>query len=165
LKFKVCLTALAACATFAIGGVGTAEARLPLKLVAKADPLVKQDRTPKVLFELQNAVRGRTYRVWATQISGQPTKAPPEVGGGTQCTGALGLLHPQKALGSRVPFDPAPFPIKDGEDGYAFRSGSPCKGIYQGKVQEKRPGYAILRLVMRFRLYVPSMAVDKLPLR
>jgi hypothetical protein len=157
---RTSLPLLAAAALLAVAPAAADAKRKPIKkpaklvLSAKPDPLAPQGRTPKVLFSLDHAVKGREYRLMAKQVRGQQARP-----GGPRdtpvCTPALGSTTPVKALfNGRLPFDRTPFDLSEASDGYAVIAGEPCTGVYEGSVEE------LGKRSIDFVLSVPEMTVD-----
>lgn len=127
-----------------------------LGLTAKSDPLAPQGFTPKVLFSVQNAVKGREYRIMAKQVRGEqarpnsPTDTP-------LCSPALGGTTTTKALfNGPLAFHRMPFDVDVANEGYDLIAGEPCQGVYESEVEELgRRGRSI-----EFVLQVPEMTVD-----
>ena len=123
-----------------------------LRLDVSADKAAPEGRTPKVVFSLLGAVKGRQYRIEAIQKSGQsPLSAD---GYPVVCANVLGRFYYDKARGKKLVFDPSPL------TSYELGTGSPCTGTYDGKVLTPRRG-APARVLQTFRLRVPAMKLSR----
>jgi hypothetical protein len=127
-----------------------------LGLLATPDPFAPADKTPKLLFHVRNAMRGRSYRIMAHQVRGQPRYHPanPDT---PQCSIAVGSTEPRRSpVYGDFPWGRTPADFTDPSDGYDAIGGTPCTGVWEGKLEElERP-----RRSLDFVLEVPSMAVD-----
>jgi hypothetical protein len=119
-----------------------------LRLQVKPDGAAPEGRTPKAVFSLLGASKGRKYKIEATQISGQ--KPDNEQGYPVICGSVLGGFSFTKADASKMVFDPTPL------SSYELAWASPCTGTYKGEVLTPRRG-APSRVLQTFRLQVPAM--------
>lgn len=127
-----------------------------LGLTATPDPLAPADRTPKVLFDVRNAVRGRSYRIMAEHVRGQPQYAPGN-DDTPQCTIAVGSTTPHRSpVDGDFPWGRTPADYSDPSDGYDAIAGTPCTGVWEGEMEEIGGRGRSLEFVME----IPSMTID-----
>jgi hypothetical protein len=120
-----------------------------LKLSAKPDAAAPAGKTPKVIFQLKGAVKGREYRIDALQIAGQNGRSDDHYQVG--CANSIGGFDFTTAPRPKFSFIPTPL------TSYELGSGSPCTGMYRGSVLT--PTRSVPRKILRFTLQVPSMRV------
>jgi len=123
-----------------------------LRLDVAPDKAVPEGRTPKAVFSLLGATKGRQYRISAVQKSGQNPLN--EQGYPVVCANVLGRFYYDRAKGKKLVFDPSPL------GSYASGFDSPCTGTYAGKVLTPRHG-APARVLMTFRLSVPAWKLTR----
>lgn len=118
-----------------------------LLLSVAPDKAAPEGKTPKVVFTLTGAARGRQYRIEAEQKSGQ---SPLNEQGYPVVCGGIGR-YSYTTAGSSV-LKLLPTPLGDYSSGF----NSPCTGTYHGEVQTPRRGRPA-KILQTFRLQVPAM--------
>lgn len=150
----VAALALAALAAAGLPAASAAAVKAPVRpqLSAAPDQAAPDDETPKIVFTLRGATRGKGYRIETRQLSGQNPLNPQ--GYPTVCTSFLGRGEPERAKGRTHVFTPSPI------GSYELRSSQPCTGTYDGVLLNDRGSRPDV-VVLRFRIGVPSLAITR----
>jgi hypothetical protein len=136
-------------AAFALLAALPAVASAGLRLETKPDPAAPAGKAPKVIFTLFGTAKGRYYKVSATQVSGQNPLN--EQGYPVICKSVVGRpLHYQRSAGGKLV-------LKADPSSYELGSNASCRGTYKGKVELKQAGGRPPKVLMTFRLGMPSM--------
>lgn len=115
-----------------------------LSVSAAADPLAPAGKTPKVLFTVHHPAKGAGYRISAKQVRGESEFAPGN-DDTPRCVKYLGSTILTKAPSTAdLPMPRFPFDVEESNNGYDLIGGQPCKGVYEGELDERGgPGRSV----------------------
>jgi hypothetical protein len=141
-----CLIGLLA-AVALLAALPAAASALP-RITTKPDPAAPAGKPPKVVFTLSGIVKGKSYSVSASQVSGQ--NGLNEQGYPIVCSSVVG----RSLIYERAPA--TKFTLKPSPATYELKSNNECAGTYKGRAVMKRAGNSP-KVILTFTLLMPSM--------